>query len=232
MRRSWPLLSVALSLYATTCVGQTLSPIYAGERTYGVPVRTLQEMRLRESFRTTIRQQFDFSCGSAAIATLLTFHYGRPVSEKDVFEVMFAGGDRERIRREGFSLLDMKRYLEQVGYQADGYEISLDELAGSRIPAIALVRENGYNHFVVVKGIEGARVLIGDPSSGTRILSRRDFETLWAVRILFVVRSHLEAARFNQAAEWSFRLRMPVGEALLRDSTATAQLMRPGYSDF
>ncbi|MDF0678119.1 MAG: hypothetical protein P0107_03335 [Nitrosomonas sp.] len=28
-----------------------------------------------KSFSTVYRQQFDFSCGSAALASLLTFHY-------------------------------------------------------------------------------------------------------------------------------------------------------------
>ena len=43
---------------------------------YSMSVRSLKEMRLREAFRTTLRQQYDFSCGSAAVATLLTHHYG------------------------------------------------------------------------------------------------------------------------------------------------------------
>ena len=165
-------------------------------------------------------------------ATLLTYHYARPVSEERVFEAMFRGGDQAKIRTEGFSLLDMKRYLEAGGYSADGYEISLDELAEARVPAIALVRENNYNHFVVVKGIAEARIVVGDPSSGTRILSRADFDAIWQVRILFVIRSHLDSARFNQRADWSYRLPAPIAETFLRDSTATAVLMRPGYSEF
>lgn len=228
-RRIWLLLVCLLAFGARA---ETMSAIPSGERTFGINVRTLKEVRLREAFRTTIHQQFDFSCGSAALATLLTFHYGRPVTEHAVFEAMYASGDREKIRREGFSLLDMKRYLESAGFEANGYKISLDDLAGARIPAIALVRENGYNHFVVVKGIDGGRILIGDPSSGTRIVSRADFEAIWAVRILFVVRSHLQHARFNQPAEWAFRLRAPISDALLRESSAAAVLMRPGRLDF
>ena len=36
-------------------------------------------------FRTVVRQRYDFSCGSAALATLLRHHYGRDVTEADVF---------------------------------------------------------------------------------------------------------------------------------------------------
>ena len=48
----------------------------------------------------------------------------------------------------------------------------LDKLREERVPAIALVTENGYHHFVVVKGFDGERVLIGDPASGTRAVTR------------------------------------------------------------
>src|SRR5690606_40798166 len=54
----------------------------------------------------------DFSCGSAATATLLTYQYGHPVTELEVFRQMYAQGDQARIRKEGFSLLDMRRYLQ------------------------------------------------------------------------------------------------------------------------
>jgi hypothetical protein len=122
-------------------------------------VTSLREAR----FRTTIRQQYDFSCGSAAVATLLTFQYGFPVNEETVFANMYVNGDQAKIRSEGFSLLDMKRFLESRGFLADGYELPLSKLEEAQIPAIVLIVENGYHHFVVIKGIKGDRVLIGDP---------------------------------------------------------------------
>ena len=78
----------------------------------------MQELRFLE----TVRQGFDFSCGSAALATLLSFHYGRPTTEFQVFESMWKTGDTEKIRKDGFSMLDMKRYLEQEGLRADGFQ--------------------------------------------------------------------------------------------------------------
>ena len=44
---------------------------------YSVKVMTFRDI----PFRTVIRQQYDYSCGSASLATLLHFHYGRPVGE-------------------------------------------------------------------------------------------------------------------------------------------------------
>ena len=47
---------------------------------------------------------------------------------------MFVRGDQAKIKREGFSLLDMKRYLEAHGFEADGFEEPLDKLAEARHP--------------------------------------------------------------------------------------------------
>jgi len=204
----------------------------AGGFTYKIKVTTLKEIRFRESFRTTIKQQFDFSCGSAALATLLTHHYGKPVTEQDVFQAMFEKGDQAKIRRDGFSLFDIKTYLENHGFQADGFDANLDLLAKAKVPAIVLIQEHGYSHFVVVKGIRDDKVLIGDPSSGTRIMPRNEFEALWKERILFVIRSHQNVAQFNQDAHWSFRLKAPIGNGLHNDNLAIGMLLMPTRNDF
>ena len=66
-------------------------------------------------FKEIVRQQFDFSCGSAALATLLTYHYNRPTDEMTAFRYMYEKGDQEKIAQAGFSLLDMKGYLASLG---------------------------------------------------------------------------------------------------------------------
>jgi uncharacterized protein len=85
------------------------------------PVHTLRELKLMRAFSRTWHQQYDFSCGSAAVATLLTFQYDRPIDETTVFKEMYAVGDQAQIRAKGFSLLDMKRFLESRGYTADEF---------------------------------------------------------------------------------------------------------------
>ncbi|MEO6435595.1 MAG: C39 family peptidase [Tepidisphaeraceae bacterium] len=196
---------------------------------YSVPVTSMREERTR----ATVRQQFDFSCGSAAISTLLTHHYGLPVSEQAVFQAMFDAGDRDKIRVEGFSLLDMKRYLERRGFEADGFEASLDSLASANIPAVVLLNESGYNHFVVVKGLRDGRVLFGDPASGTRSMPRAAFESRWVNQILFVVSNHQASARFNAATDWQAAPRAPIGN-LAGGPTGTAAIALPkfGSADF
>lgn len=155
-------------------------------------------------FRTVIRQQFDYSCGSAALATLLRFQYGLNTNEARVFKAMYAVGDQASIQKLGFSLLDMKTYLASIGYKADGYRVSLAQLQQIAIPAIALIQIGSYKHFVVIKGVVGDHVLVGDPALGLREFSADDFQKVWN-GIAFLVRQPPSGASeplFNSAAEW------------------------------
>lgn len=155
-------------------------------------------------FRTTVRQQYDYSCGSAALATLLRYHYGVDVNEAEIFRAMYDVGDQERIRRVGFSMLDMKRYLEGRGFAADGLRLSLDRLATLNIPAIALITHQNYRHFVVIKGLRDGRVLVGDPTFGLQTYQRADFEALWNGVVLAIRRAPEGALipAFNRDEEW------------------------------
>lgn len=195
---------------------------------YSVPVTSLKEAR----FKTTLHQNYDFSCGSAATATLLTFQYGHPVTEVDVFRDMFAKGNARKIRREGFSLLDMRRYLASQGYQADGFELPLEKLAEEGLPAIVLLNDNGYRHFVVVKGLRGDRVLVGDPARGTRAMPRSQFERLWTSRVLFVVHNRREYAQFNRPADWRTAPPAPLELGIQRQGLQNVVMPRHGPGDF
>lgn len=199
---------------------------------YLVPLNSLKELRRQRVFRTTLQQKYDFSCGSAAVATLLTHQYDRPTKEDQVFAAMFERGNQAKIQRVGFSMLDMKRYLDSIGYQADGFEAKLDMIAEANVPAIVLINENGYNHFVVVKGVREDKVLIGDSATGTRIMARADLERIWENKILFVVRNHREQARFNLAADWQVRLPSPMGDSINRDSLVGVGVMVRGRNEF
>ena len=165
---------------------------------YSLNVTSLKEAR----FKTTVRQQYDFSCGSAATATLLTYQYGHPVTEAEVFMQMFQTGDQAKIRQRGFSMLDMRRYLRSLGFEADGFEQPLDKLVAEGLPAIVLLNDRGYRHFVVVKGFRNERVLLGDPARGTRAMPRSRFEQLWDNHVLFVVHNRRDMAGFNLARDW------------------------------
>ncbi len=193
-----------------------------------VNVKSLRATR----FATTLRQQYDFSCGSAALATLLTHHYGMPVTEAAIFERMFLDGDQPKIRREGFSMLDMQRYLARHGFKADGFRLPLDKLLASRLPAIVLLSENGYNHFVVIKGAADGRVLVGDPSSGTRALPIDRFHALWPNKLLFVIHGHKGNVVFNGSADWQAAPVALLEQGVDRSSLTSVTLPRHGPGEF
>src|SRR4051812_44285909 len=147
------------------------------------PVRSLLEIR----HENVVVQQWDVSCGAAALATLLRYHLGEAVSEKAVAQAMLGKTDPLRVKnRRGFSLLDLKRYAEARGFRADGYTgVSLDGLAKLG-PAIVPVVLDRYPHFVVFRGRSGDRVLIADPAYGNRSVDVGVFENAWP-KIAFVV---------------------------------------------
>jgi predicted double-glycine peptidase len=189
---------------------------------YSVPVKSYAERR----FAGVVKQQFDFSCGSAAVATLLRYHYGQPVTEQDVFNAMYEIGDKDEIKEKGFSLLDIKRYLESQGYDADGFRVPIEKLAESKLPAIMVISTKGYQHFVVVKGMQDGRVLIGDPAMGMTSMSLTAFKASLGTEIIFVIRSSRDVAakHFNTAKEWDMAPDAPFRDAVSRDALASLTL--------
>ncbi len=218
---------LGLPAVASSSGAQIVGYAGGGNGAYVVPVHSLQEVR----FTTVVRQRQDWSCGSAALATLLTYHYNHPITERQALEAMYARGDQAKIRTEGFSLLDIKLFLESLNFQADGFETGLDNLAKAAVPAIVVINDNGYNHFVVVKGLRHGNVLLGDPAKGIRVISRSEFEAIWEKRIVFVITSRRDGVAFNATADWRY-MAAPLGEAMSRDSLASMLLFRPGPNDF
>ena len=215
--KRWLLAMASLLVTLVLSQGQAVADAYlatAGGQ-FNIPVKSMNAMR----FQSVIHQQYDFSCGSAAVATLLTYSYNDPADEMKVFKWMWDHGDKPVIEKEGFSLLDMKNYLDAHGFAANGFRTSLRNLAKVNLPAIALIDFNGYMHFVVVKGVEQDEVLVGDPALGLRLISRKSFDAMWKKNgILFVITSgpdiKMAKASFNSIAEWDKVPRAPLAAAM------------------
>lgn len=171
------------------------------------PVKSLLEMR-REN---VIIQQLDLSCGAAALATLLNYQHGDSVSEREIIkglirrEEYLKNPDMVK-QRQGFSLLDLKRYVDRRGYLGIGYgRLTLKDLI-ERAPVLIPVQTNGYPHFVIFRGAMGDRVLLADPAWGNRTMTKTKFNSAWLEyaevgKIGFVVaRKDANAARINRLA--------------------------------
>jgi len=139
-------------------------------------------------YRHIVRQAYDYSCGSAALVTVMNSYLGMPVSEQQAMEGMLAHGEREKIiARRGFSLLDMKRYLITQGADAAGFRADMSDLKQLKQPGIVPIEYAGFKHFVVFRGIRDGRVFLADPSAGHIVFSVEEFAKLWDRNTLFLL---------------------------------------------
>lgn len=149
--------------------------------------------------RNVVIQNWDLSCGAAALSTLLNYQHGIEVTEKEVATSMISR--KEYIEnpdllayRQGFSLLDMKLHVEKLGLTGEGLgQLNFENLI-QLAPVIVPVNFEDYNHFVVFRGVSGNRVIMADPAWGNRTMSREKFENSWIDfdtlgKIGFVVKS-------------------------------------------
>ncbi|MGH8439826.1 MAG: C39 family peptidase [Pseudomonas sp.] len=148
--------------------------------------KPIQSVRERK-FADLVQQKTDFSCGAAALATILRQAYWLDVNEEQIIEGMLANSDHNLVRVQGFSMLDMKRYVESLGMRARGYRVAPDTLQSIRIPVVVLMDVRGYKHFVVMQKVDKGWVYIGDPVLGHKRYSVDDFVKGWNGIIFAVI---------------------------------------------
>jgi predicted double-glycine peptidase len=189
------------------------------------PVRSLVELR----FTNVVRQKHDLSCGAAALATILSYYYGDDVSERTIIDAMIEIGTREKILKDGFSLLELKRFAEKEGYVSAGYRLQkVDDLVKVKVPSIALVNVRGYAHFVVIKGVVGGQVYVADPAFGNRARSLESFAREWN-QVILVVLSPTRSGNATFIEDGTLRSR-PGEVMLLLDRTL--QSITPRFGEF
>ncbi|BFI97120.1 MAG: C39 family peptidase [Rhodanobacter sp.] len=157
--------------------------VLPGGAVYTTHVTSMHEGR----FRNMVRQHTDYSCGAAALATILRYAYRLDMDEKAVIEGMLSVADPALVKQRGFSLLDIKHYVELLGMRGRGYRVTEDRLRTLRVPALVLMNVNGFRHFVVLKQMRGDAVELADPMLGNRTVPLADFMQAWPSRALFVV---------------------------------------------
>lgn len=138
----------------------------------------VQSVRERR-FSHIVQQETDFSCGAASLATVLREAYDFDVNEQMVIEGMLTGADQSIVRTQGFSMLDMKRYVEAIGLRARGYRIAPEGLQHLKVPAVVLQEVRGYKHFVVLLRSDEQHVYIGDPILGHKRYGIDEFVQGW-----------------------------------------------------
>lgn len=155
-----------------------------GQRDEVVNVEPLSSQK----FNNVVRQAYDYSCGSAALTTVLDFYLGRNFQERQVMEGLLRYGETERIvQRRGFSLLDMKRLVTALGHPSGGFKAEADDLRELDHPAIAPIEYAGFKHFVVIRAVYDERVYVADPALGNISFTLHRFLEVWDNNVLFIV---------------------------------------------
>ena len=142
------------------------------------PLHSIKDLR----DANVVKQRFDYSCGAAALATMLRYGFGDAVSERQILIDLFTGlsdDDRRTAERTGFSLLDLQRVARTRGYEAEGFRLEPGQLSMLGGPVIVYIEPRGYKHFAVLRGIRGDRVYLADPSRGNIRMSMDTFLDSW-----------------------------------------------------
>jgi len=131
---------------------------------------SFKELRDKE----IIKQNQDYSCGAAAVATLLTYSFQDPTTEEEVLRGMNKTATA--------SFADLKQYIEKKGYQVRGLASSLFYLEKLEFPVIGYLVIHGKEHFTVIKRVERGKVWLADPSFGNQMISEYRFLDFFKTR--------------------------------------------------
>jgi predicted double-glycine peptidase len=185
-----------------------------------VPVQSLNGIKKRN----VIFQRLDYSCGAASLAMLLNHYFGDNVTEEEIIHFILQTGDLYKIKeQEGFSLLDLKRFTQNRGYQVYGYRMNFGELIALQKPVLIPVKIN-FDHFVVFRGMEKERVFLADPVAGNITLPLSRFIQVWTGPIGLVVEKPEQAPQ-------SYPLRITPEEAIFMDTQLLPPVFKMAFND-
>ncbi len=137
-----------------------------------------------------VMQQRDYSCGAAALATLLRYYWGDNVDELAVLteiEKMLTKDELKDRVQNGLSITDLRRVAVRMGYQATIGTLKLEQIKEAKIPVIVAIKPNDLNHFVVIRGFYGDWVYLADPIRGKIRIPTVKFADQWIENALLVV---------------------------------------------
>jgi predicted double-glycine peptidase len=144
-----------------------------------IRVKSLREQR----DAGVVKQGYDYSCGAASLATLLSYGLNDEVREDTLLRALIeplSPDGLAALQHNGLSLFDLQHLAKQRGHKAQGFRISQNQLSKLSVPVIVFIKPHGYLHFAVFKGVRGERVHIADPSLGNVRMPLYRFLDMWA----------------------------------------------------
>jgi predicted double-glycine peptidase len=130
-----------------------------------------------------VKQGYDYSCGAASLATLLTYGLNDNVGEDVLLRALLkplSPAQLTALQQKGLSLFDLQQLAQSRGHKAQGFRIPQGQLAGLSYPVIVFIKPHGYRHFAVFKGLRGGHVYMADPSLGNVRMPLYRFLDMWA----------------------------------------------------
>lgn len=132
-----------------------------------MPARSWKEIR----DTGVTKQLFDYSCGAASLAGLLTMQFNLETNELDII-------DRIGIKP-AFSMADLARVAGEFGFKPVGLMLDYDTLARFQRPVIVYLNYWDDGHFSILKAIDEYGVWLADPAWGNSRMRRERFELFW-----------------------------------------------------
>lgn len=135
------------------------------------------------------RQTKDYSCGAAALSILLTLYFEDNIEEMDILsDIVYRLNKEQTVESmtKGFSMFDLKMAAERLGYMASGIKLSAESASKLKGPIIILLKDEGFNHFVILKGITQGRAFITDPAKGHYRIQVYELLKMWQGESLIV----------------------------------------------
>jgi predicted double-glycine peptidase len=132
--------------------------------------------------RHVVMQKYDYSCGAAALATLIQYYFQDNVNEGNILASILENLSEEDFvdrTENGLSLLDLKQCAGKMGYQAVGVRLKYANLSQLKGPILIHIERDGYKHFAVFRGLHGDRIYLADPSRGEIRMSVYRFSEEW-----------------------------------------------------
>jgi len=146
-----------------------------------------------------VKQDLDFSCGIASIATVLKYHFGeKNINERDLlrgFVENLTDEELSEVFKKGASLAQLGDIFLGRGFTIRNWRLEIKDLKelSSVLPIIVYLEKPDFKHFAVIKGVSDFQVFLADPSRGNVKLTIGSFLEEWkGRRALLVARNQTE----------------------------------------
>jgi predicted double-glycine peptidase len=152
--------------------------------------------------KNLVNQKFDYSCGSASLATILKYFYKQEISEIEILDIILSQNNlKEEDSHIMFSFLDLANVAKQKGFKAFSLNLNFNMLKKLKIPAILYVIIRKEPHFTVFKKIDNNNIYLADPSFGNITIPIKKFKEMFFVdkqfgKILLIIPKHKTPINF------------------------------------